>query len=86
MKSVAAATGHRHDVEPSHRGEGEIVRVKRLDDQQIVAFIGAGHEREENRLAAAGRRQNVIALERDTDALLVIALQRREILRRAGRG
>ena len=38
MKPVAAATGHRHDVEPSHRGEGEIVRVKRLDDQQIVCI------------------------------------------------
>ena len=84
MKSVAAAARDRDDVQSSHRGEGAIVRVERLEDEHVVAFIRAGNERKEDGLAAAGRRQNLARLDRNADAFRVVLPQRIEKRRRAG--
>ena len=75
MKPVASACGDRHDVESGHRREREVVRVERLDDEDVVAFIRARHECEEDRFAAAGRRENLIDVDIESETFLVVALE-----------
>ena len=85
MESVASAAQDRHEVESGHLRERLVVRVIRLDDDDVVALVRAGEEREEDGLAAAGRREDLVVLEAHSDAALVIALQRADELRCAGR-
>ncbi|OQC34863.1 MAG: hypothetical protein BWX64_02707 [Acidobacteria bacterium ADurb.Bin051] len=85
VEAVLAAGGDGHQPHPRHRREGGVVRVERLDDQDLVAVVAGGEHREEDRLAAAGGGDDLVALERQPD-LLVVALQDTQALRGSGRG
>src|SRR5207302_1527252 len=74
MKSVLPAAGDRDEVESRDRRERAVVGVERLDDHEIVALIGTRDQREEDRLAAAGRRDDLVELERNAEPAFVVAL------------
>ena len=75
METILAAAGDRNDVESGHRGERFVVRIERLDDHHVVAFVRAGHEREEDCLAAARGRENLIQAQGQTKTAFVVRSQ-----------
>ena len=85
VEAVLAARAQRDEAHAGHRREGGVVRVERLDHEGLVALVRARHEGEEDRLAAARRRDDLVGLERDPEPPVVLP-QRVEALRRARRG
>src|SRR5687768_15208866 len=84
MKSIAPAGRDRHEVDAGHGGEGLVVGVVRLHDDDVVPLVRAGQKSKQNRFAAAGRSQDLVVLELQSQSALVVALQAADELRRAG--
>jgi hypothetical protein len=80
-ESTATAARDRDDVQAGHGRERAVVRVERLDDENVVALVRAGDEGEKNRFAATGRRQDLVGCEVETQAARVVMLQRFQVLR-----
>src|SRR4029079_19266625 len=86
VEAVAPAAGDGHEVQAGHGGEGAVIRVEGLDDEDVVAVLRAGQEGEEDGLAAAGGGEDVPFVEREAEARLVVAAQRAQELGRAWGG
>ena len=80
MESFLDPARQRHQAHAGHLREGGVVRVERLDDESLLPFAGAGHHREEDCLAAARRREDLVQRKRDPETRVVL-LERRKILR-----
>jgi hypothetical protein len=85
VEAVLAARAQWHERDAGHRREGEVVRVERLDDQRLVTRCRAGHQREQDGLAAAGGGDDLVGSDLEPEAV-VVAGECREVLRRARRG